>query len=65
MANDTSPTTRDATKFPATSTRRKQAVVALARKILIWCWAILRDGGTWVEDHRPAKAPPGPTPVPA
>ena len=28
-------------------TRRKQAVVALARKILIWCWAILRDGTTW------------------
>jgi transposase len=28
-------------------TRRKQAAVALARKILIWCWAILRDGGTW------------------
>jgi transposase len=28
-------------------TRRKQAVVALARKILIWCWAILRDGSAW------------------
>jgi len=28
-------------------TRRKQAVVALARKILIWCWAILRDGSVW------------------
>ena len=28
-------------------TRRKQAVVALARKILCWCWAILRDGTTW------------------
>jgi transposase len=29
-------------------TRRKQAVVALARKILIWCWALLlRDGSTW------------------
>ena len=28
-------------------TRRKQAVVALARKILIWCWALLRDGTTW------------------
>ena len=28
-------------------TRRKQAAVALARKILVWCWAILRDGTTW------------------
>jgi transposase len=50
-------------------TRRKQAVVALARKILVWCWAILRDGGIWVEDHRPPKARAGPnpalTPVPA
>lgn len=35
-------------------TRRKQAVVALARKILIWCWAILRDGTEWddTRDHR-------------
>ena len=30
-------------------TRRKQAVVALARKILIWCWALLRDGSDWDE----------------
>jgi transposase len=30
-------------------TRRKQAVVALARKILCWCWAMLRDGSTWDE----------------
>jgi len=28
-------------------TRRKQAAVALARKILIWCWAILRDNSVW------------------
>lgn len=27
--------------------RRKQAVVALARKILVWCWAMLRDGSVW------------------
>jgi transposase len=33
-------------------TRRKQAAVALARKILVWCWALLRDGKTWQEDHR-------------
>ena len=32
-------------------TRRKQAAVALARKILIWCWAILRDGGVWDESR--------------
>jgi transposase len=30
-------------------TRRKQAAVALARKILIWCWAILRDSSVWDE----------------
>jgi transposase len=30
-------------------TRRKQAVVALARKILCWCWAMLRDGSVWDE----------------
>lgn len=28
-------------------TRRKQAAVALARKILVWCWALLRDGSVW------------------
>ena len=28
-------------------TRRKQAVVALARRILCWCWAMLRDGTDW------------------
>jgi transposase len=39
-------------------TRRKQAVVALARKILIWCWAILRDGSVWDESRgQPAAAP--------
>ena len=26
---------------------RKKAAVAIARKILIWCWAMLRDGTTW------------------
>lgn len=36
-------------------TRRKQAVVALARKILVWCWALLRDGGTWRDDHHPTR----------
>jgi transposase len=30
-------------------TRRKQAVVALARRILVWCWAMLRDKSVWKE----------------
>lgn len=30
-------------------TRRKKAAVALARKILVWCWAMMRDGTTWDE----------------
>lgn len=37
-------------------TRRKQSAVALARKILIWCWAILRDGSVWDESRRFAPA---------
>jgi transposase len=28
-------------------TRRKIAIVAVARRLLIWCWAMLRDGTTW------------------
>jgi len=28
-------------------TRRKQAAVALGRKVLCWCWAMLRDGTEW------------------
>jgi transposase len=34
-------------------TRRKQAAVALARRILGWCWAMLRDGTDW---HEPQAA---------
>ena len=37
-------------------TRRKQAVVALARKILCWCWAMLRDGSVWDETRGRAPA---------
>jgi len=33
--------------------RRKQAVVALARKVLIRCWAMLRDGAAWRSDPEP------------
>jgi len=36
--------------------RKKQAVVALARKILIRCWAMLRDGAAWRADPIPAAA---------
>ena len=36
--------------------RKKQAVVALARKILIRCWAMLRDGAAWRPDPTPAAA---------
>ena len=35
--------------------RRKIAIVAVARRLLIWCWAMLRDGTTW------KTAPPGGT----
>lgn len=37
-------------------TRRKQSAVALARRILVWCWAMLRDGRRWDpsrQAHRP------------
>lgn len=37
--------------------RRKQAVVALARRILVWCWAMLRDGCVW-DPNRAALASP-------
>jgi transposase len=32
-------------------TRRKQAAVGLARKVLVWCWAMLRDGRPWEPHH--------------
>jgi transposase len=37
-------------------TRRKIAIVALARKLLVRCWAMLRDGTVWREDPDPAPA---------
>jgi hypothetical protein len=37
-------------------TRRKQAAVALARRILGWCWAMLRDGTDW-RDPQAAQSP--------
>jgi len=36
--------------------RRKQAVVALARKVLVRCWAMLRDAAAWRPDPDPAPA---------
>ena len=35
-------------------TRKKQAIVALARKLLVRCWAMLRDGTRWRGDPLPA-----------
>jgi transposase len=36
--------------------RRKQAVVALARKVLVRCWAMLRDNRPWRPDPEPTPA---------
>jgi transposase len=36
-------------------TRKKQAIVALARKLLVRCWAMLRDGTVWRHDPPPAE----------
>ncbi len=36
-------------------THKKQAIVALARKLLVRCWAMLRDGTPW-RDKTPAPA---------
>lgn len=37
--------------------RKKPAVVALARKILVRCWAMLRDGVPWHAEPEPEPAP--------
>ena len=39
-------------------TRKKQAIVALARKLLVRCWAMLREGTVWRTDPLPAGAAP-------
>jgi transposase len=36
--------------------RKKQAIVALARKLLVRCWAMLRDGTAWRADPPPEPA---------
>src|SRR5262245_51798787 len=38
------------------TTRKKPALVALARKLLVRCWAMLRDGTPWRAEARPAEA---------
>jgi transposase len=39
--------------------RKKQAIVALARRLLVRCWAMLRDGAPWREgpEPKPQAAP--------
>jgi transposase len=36
--------------------RKKQAIVALARKLLVRCWAMLRDGSVWRPEAEPEAA---------
>ena len=36
--------------------RRKVAIVAAARRLLIWCWAMLRDGTTWTTSPPSARS---------
>jgi transposase len=38
------------------TTRKKPAIVALARKLLVRCWAMLRDGTPWRAEALPAEA---------
>lgn len=37
-------------------TRKKIAIVAVARRLLIWCWALLRDDGIWKGDPTRSSA---------
>jgi transposase len=37
-------------------TRKKQAIVALARRLLVRCWAMLRDGTAWRAEPVPKEA---------
>lgn len=41
------------------NTRKKIAVIATARRLLVICWAMLRDGTLWREPSRPAVAQAG------
>jgi transposase len=42
-------------------TRKKQAIVALARKLLVRCWAMLRDGAAWHDPQTGPKLPRSPS----
>ena len=44
-------------------TRRKLAAVALGRKVLCWCWAMLRDGSEWHVPTTPRPKQPHRTEV--
>jgi transposase len=44
------------TRLSRGKARKKQAVVALARKLLVRCWAMLRDGAPWRGDPEAAPA---------
>jgi transposase len=44
------------TRLSRGKARKKQAIVALARKLLVRLWAMLRDGSQWREDA-PAEQP--------
>src|SRR5439155_16664400 len=41
------------------TTRKKPAIVALARKLLVRCWAMLRTGQAWKADPVPEPAAAG------
>jgi transposase len=36
--------------------RKKQAIVALARRLLVRCWAMMRDGTDWRDEATPAAS---------
>ena len=40
------------------ASRKNIAIVALARKLLVTLWAMLRDNAPWREPGRPASSPP-------
>jgi hypothetical protein len=47
--------------------RKKVAIVAVARRLLVRLWAMLRDGRPWEEEPapRPRPTPAGPASAPA
>jgi transposase len=44
-------------RLQANGASKKKAIVALARKLLVRCWAILRTGQPWREPNSPAPLP--------